>query len=114
MSTGEIREQLLRRRAEIMSSINNLGKHVGHREEALDSNPQERAFEIENLDVLFAIDSATRLEFRQINDAIERIEIGHYGLCSKCGAAISPERLAVLPYVDTCISCAQQLDSNSH
>lgn len=114
MDTGEIRQHLLRRRAEIMSIINGVGKHVDHREEALDRNPAERAFEIENLDVLFAIDSATRCEFRQINDAIERIEIGHYGLCSNCGAAIGAKRLAALPYVDTCISCAEQVESNSH
>lgn len=114
MNTGEIREQLLRRRDEIMSIINKVGKHVGHREEALDRDSTERALELENLDVLFAIDSETRLEFRQINDAIERIELGHYGLCSVCGARIGTERIAILPHTDTCIDCAKKSEQNPH
>jgi DnaK suppressor protein len=108
MNTGEIREQLLRRRAEIMSIVNKVGKHVGHREEALDRDSGERAIELENLDALFAIDRETRLELRQINDAIERVDIGRYGFCSECGAAIGAERLEALPYIDTCIVCAKR------
>lgn len=108
MNTGEIRERLVRRRDEIMSIVNKVGKQVGHREEPLDRDAGERALELENLDALFAIDRETRMELRQINDAIERIDIGHYGFCSDCGAAIGAERLAALPYADTCIICAQR------
>ena len=112
MNTGEIRERLARRRDEILSIINKVDKHVSHRDEALDRDSGERALELENLDALFAIDRETRLELRQINDAIERIDIGHFGFCSECGAAIGAERLAALPYIDTCIVCAQRMETN--
>lgn len=111
MDTGEIRTQLLRRRDEIMSVFNQVAKHVTHREEPLDRAAGERALELENLDALFAIDRETRHELRQINDAIERIDSDRYGFCSSCGVAIDKARLAVLPYADTCIRCAQQAES---
>lgn len=108
MDTGEIRQHLLKRRAEIVSIINKVDGH----DAAFDRDANERALELENLDVLFAIDSETRLEFRQINDAIERIDIGHYGECSECGAAIDAKRLAAIPYADMCIDCAQQREEH--
>jgi len=113
MNTGAIRERLAHRRDEIMSIINKVDKHVTHREQALDRDSGERALELENLDALFAIDRETRIELRQINDAIERIDVGHYGFCSECGAAIGAERLAALPYIDTCIVCAQRAETKS-
>ncbi len=108
MDTQQIREQLLRRRDEILVIVNKVGKHIGHREEPFDRDSGERALELENLDALFAIDRQTRLEFSQISAAIERIDNGQYGICDECGAPISEQRLAALPYADTCIRCAER------
>lgn len=108
MNIEKIHEQLIYRQREILSVIHNVGRHVTHRDEALDRDAGERALELENLDALFAIDRVTRQELRQINDAIERINIGHYGFCSNCGAVIDAGRLAALPYVDMCIACASK------
>jgi RNA polymerase-binding transcription factor DksA len=108
MNIEEIHERLIHRQHEIMSIIRKIDKHVTHRDEPFDRDSGERALEFENLDALFAIDSVTRLELRQINDAIERINIGHYGFCSNCGAVIDAARLAALPYIDTCLNCATE------
>lgn len=43
----------------------------------------------------------------QIEAAIRRIEQGVYGMCERCGQAINPERLQVLPYATTCLGCAR-------
>jgi RNA polymerase-binding transcription factor DksA len=39
--------------------------------------------------------------------AILRVEKGTYGRCGRCGKAISPERLRVVPSAAFCIECAQ-------
>jgi RNA polymerase-binding transcription factor DksA len=44
---------------------------------------------------------------RMLEDALERLEQGSYGICRVCGQAISPERLEVLPEAATCIRCAE-------
>lgn len=113
MNIETIREQLLRRRNEIFSIATQIDKHIGHREQPLDPDSSERAIELENLDTLFAIDRETRQELRQINDAIERIDIGHYGFCSECGSGIEAARLLALPYIDTCSECAKQTYNRS-
>lgn len=40
---------------------------------------------------------------REIDEALERIEAGTYGLCSACGKAIPEERLDAVPYATLCI-----------
>ncbi|MBA3718538.1 MAG: TraR/DksA C4-type zinc finger protein [Actinobacteria bacterium] len=40
-----------------------------------------------------------------IDEALERIEAGTFGICVNCGKEIPPERLEALPYATLCIDC---------
>ncbi|MPZ52283.1 MAG: TraR/DksA family transcriptional regulator [Acidimicrobiia bacterium] len=42
----------------------------------------------------------------QIEAALERIEIGEYGLCDTCGDWIGIDRLNALPHASDCTVCA--------
>jgi RNA polymerase-binding transcription factor DksA len=106
INTGEIRRKLLKSRDEILSIASKVHKQIGLRDAPRDPDSAERAIELENLDVLFELDRETRYELRMINDAIERIDAGDYGTCSVCGSRIDSRRLCVIPYIDTCVSCA--------
>jgi len=39
----------------------------------------------------------------EIDDALERIAAGTYGLCAACGTQIPEERLAAVPYATLCV-----------
>lgn len=41
----------------------------------------------------------------QIDDALQRLEEGTYGLCDECGKKIPEERLKVLPFAAECVEC---------
>ena len=43
-----------------------------------------------------------------IQEAIDRLKNGTYGICTNCGDAIVPERLEALPYAELCINCQQK------
>ncbi len=45
---------------------------------------------------------------KEIDRAIARAERGMYGVCERCGARISEERLKVMPSAALCIDCAKQ------
>jgi RNA polymerase-binding transcription factor DksA len=51
------------------------------------------------------LDAAQR-HLDSLDRAEQRLTVGSYGSCVRCGADIGAERLAALPDVDTCISCA--------
>jgi len=44
----------------------------------------------------------------QIENSLERIEEGTYGLCEECGGKIPKARLNAIPYATLCVSCAQR------
>ena len=43
----------------------------------------------------------------ELEQALSRVDRGEYGTCKACGAAIHPDRLAVLPGTKLCIRCAR-------
>jgi DnaK suppressor protein len=50
-----------------------------------------------------------RLEERaeSLKRALGRLDEGTYGVCERCGNAIHPDRLEILPDTKICIQCAQ-------
>lgn len=44
----------------------------------------------------------------QIMDALERFEMGQYGICEQCQTEIDPARLQALPYATLCLRCQQR------
>jgi RNA polymerase-binding transcription factor DksA len=44
----------------------------------------------------------------EVDDALERVTAGTFGLCLECGKAISSARLRAVPYARFCIACAQR------
>ncbi|MDR5652092.1 TraR/DksA family transcriptional regulator [Ruixingdingia sedimenti] len=67
---------------------------------------EDRATESEEDEVLEGMGVSGAQEIRKILAALERIEAGEYGYCTKCGAEIAPERLDVLPFTPFCRNCA--------
>lgn len=105
-----IKAGLLAQRAELVDRMRRLDKDVHHRQEPLPADFAEQAVELENQEVLEALDEDARMELRQIDRALKRIESGDYGLCATCGDSIAPERLRALAWATLCIDCASQAE----
>jgi DnaK suppressor protein len=44
---------------------------------------------------------------RDVKDALRRIQEGSFGTCVECESAISPKRLAAVPWAACCIQCQE-------
>ena len=60
----------------------------------------------ENIDYALLNRHIERL--REVEDALDRLEEGTYGICEDCGAAINLERLTVLPFSTCCVQCQER------
>ena len=49
---------------------------------------------------------------RQLEEALERLEEGDYGICESCGRPIDPERLEILPRTSLCVDCAREAEQD--
>ncbi|ADL12423.1 TraR/DksA C4-type zinc finger protein [Acetohalobium arabaticum] len=110
------REKLLQERERIIEQIesfddkNYTGLHHSLKDSTselstYDNHPSDQApntFEREK--DLGLKDNAYRL-LQKIDDALERIETGDYGICDICQEEINRERLDFIPYTTRCVEC---------
>lgn len=61
--------------------------------------------------VAYQVAESNRLVVEQIAAALNRLEAGTYGRCTRCGGPIAAARLEVLPYAAACIECQSHADA---
>ena len=49
---------------------------------------------------------------QEVADALERLEIGTYGMCVRCGEAIDERRLEVVPEAAVCRDCREDVEED--
>jgi DnaK suppressor protein len=102
-----IRDQLTRRRDEIF--------RIHERAEDAVRSLMEPEVEFEEsaqnesiADTLARLDERERVEIEAIDQALEKIKLGTYGLCLVCGKLITAKRLMALPWTSLCAFHAKQ------
>lgn len=109
---GDVRQTLSERQAVLKKRLGAIEADVRHDKAPLSSDWSEQAVEKENDEVIDALGNAALLELRQIRNALQRIDAGEYGYCSRCGTEIGVERQQLLPYTDLCIKCSELLEAD--
>lgn len=69
----------------------------------------ENASEVEEYADNLALENTLEKELKKINNALERIADGTYGICKNCGEEIDIERLKAYPAAENCIKCKQKI-----
>lgn len=67
-----------------------------------DEGADDAALEREN--ATLAVEDSLLYE---VQDALDRVAAGTYGICEVCEKPIEKERLAVIPHARTCVACAR-------
>ena len=100
------REKLLAREAELRDRMRRAQDDLRREATPLPRNAPDAAVAMENDEILQALAESARSEIGQIERALERIEVGTFGLCERCGERIDSDRLRVVPYTLHCRRCA--------
>lgn len=101
-----VREQLLKRQAELRNRTERADSDLRHQREPLAADFADQAVQRSNDEVLAAISDSAKGELNQISVALRRLDAGQYTTCAACGADIEPARLKSIPYTDRCARCA--------
>jgi len=101
-------QNLLNKRLEEL--LNEANKTVSgmtsHKENLPD--PADRASLESDRNFTLRIRDRERKLIGKIKEALERIEVGSYGVCEACGDQISEPRLKVRPVTTLCIECKKK------
>jgi DnaK suppressor protein len=99
------REKLLDMRRQVLREISEdlkQGREAG-KEEGMDT--YDLASEERDREISFILTDREREKLQAIQEALERVDDGTYGICESCEAEISPGRLAALPFTRMCVNC---------
>ncbi len=109
-------DNLVRLRERLTKQINFLAADNLTRSETdaeLDFRSKEQG--TDNFERDFALNCLSRDQdaIFEIDEALNRIQLGTYGKCDACGRAIEAARLASLPYSRLCIACKSKLETGA-
>lgn len=105
MDTRRFRVQLVELRDRLVGRKRLVGRRLDEREEPVAAGDDERSIELEDRDVLEELDATARLELKQVEHALARIETGEYGRCESCHRPIQTARLELVPFATRCAPC---------
>ena len=57
---------------------------------------------------LLALLKELRMNLKDVDHALTKVERGTYGTCERCSGPIGEERLEAIPWARLCISCKQK------
>lgn len=107
---AKFKKLLLKQREEIVSGVKQMvesSKEMG--QDGIQDIGDEAA-NIYNKQVLLSLNENERTRLQEVDEALDRIENGSYGICEECGGPISLKRLDVRPVAKYCVPCLTKLE----
>jgi DnaK suppressor protein len=107
------RDTLTTRKEQILKQLNEEVKEG--KESALDEgmDTYDLASEERTREINLILSDRDREKLQAIEEALERIRTGTYGICDMCEEEIAPERLEALPFTRLCVSCQSDLEKEA-
>ena len=70
----------------------------------------DEAANIYNKQVLLSLNENERMRLQEVDESLDRIESGTYGICEECGEPIGLKRLEVRLVAKYCVPCKTKLE----
>jgi YteA family regulatory protein len=90
--------------------LNQSLKDSVHELSAYDNHPADLGSETYEREKDLSLRELSRRTLEKIDDALERIAEGKYGICEHCGRQIAPDRLTALPETTLCLDCELEIE----
>ena len=107
-----MRHILVRRRDALRRSLSGELRRFNTSEERIVGDAVDEALDTDYGCVNSQLAETESRELAAIENALDRMQLGEYGVCEGCGRSIPVARLQALPYATTCVTC--QRSSESH
>ena len=107
---GNYRQMLLSKRHEVLAglgikfdSLARMGR-VAEEDQAQITHDEFVSLRLNRLDYL---------QLRMIDEALDRLNSGDFGVCLACEEAIPPKRLKALPWARYCVNCQESMGADT-
>ena len=109
----KLKKRLLDTRSEIISEVN----HNTETTIEMGSDGVQDIGDVSantyNRQILLSLNDGQRTILADIDDALDRIKNGEYGICIECEEEIGAKRLEVRPQAKYCIDCKTEIEKEA-
>jgi len=103
------KQKLLEKQALINQVLQKIEGYARERDQSI-LDLGDMAVESYTKELIFGKSSGDRQTLQLIQEALDRIEEGTYGICTNCEQPIQPKRLEAVPWTRLCIQCQDLLE----
>jgi DnaK suppressor protein len=100
------RQILLQKRASALAGLGAQTHYLAQAERICEEDQAQNSLEEA---VSLRLNGHEYLQLRQIQEALDRLQLGEYGTCLSCAEAIPPKRLLALPWAKYCVKCQERI-----
>ena len=107
------RETLLEMKRQLLEEIQRdlkQGREAA-KDDGMDTN--DLASEARDREINFILTDRDRGKLQAIEDALERVEEGSYGICESCESEIAEGRLVAMPFTRLCVQCQAERETEA-
>jgi len=109
----EVLSKMLRdRQSEIKNKLRSLRELLPSESNQV-KDAEEQSMEDFVLGMDFALMEMESETLKKIDEALQRLEEGSYGVCVECGQKIAEARLRALPFANACRECQEQREERA-
>ena len=113
MTPDKLRQNLLAIRDRLTSQQESIQRDALHSDSGrfiAPSHMAEQASDEQELDMMVSRLTATSGTLTEINEALDRLDSGHFNECEECHKEIGIRRLTVQPWAKLCVDCKRKLE----
>ena len=109
----QAKETLLDMKAQVLRAIRDDMKEdrEGQKDDGRDT--YDVASEERDREINYLLTDRDRGKIQSIDQALERIDEGTYGICESCEGEITPERLKAMPFTRLCVQCQSERETEA-
>lgn len=104
------RKQLLEKQGELLRLVSRTDQDGREADEEGTQDIADKAANAYTKEFLFHQSNDNRQILMLVNEALERIRGGTYGVCVECHEEVQPKRLEAVPWARHCIECQAKQD----
>lgn len=111
MDTQTYKESLLKKRGELLGTGGIKPLQASMENNTRQGDMADQASGNNEVHIQLKLKQTDAKILQAIEEALQRIEKGVYGVCRDCGEPIAPARLNAIPWTRVCIACKEKQNS---
>lgn len=109
----KFKQLLLEKREEIVGGVRQIRASSQEMGQDGIQDMADEASNLYNTQILMSLNENQRKILREVDEALDRIEEGTYGICDNCEKTIALKRLQIKPFAKYCVQCQNLIEKQT-